>query len=91
MRCLALLEEHAVEHREDDVLLGLGEAADALELALELGRGAALAGAGGAPSATPRRTSVGTAKKSASLGTSVTGRRRRLSSSPSGRPLERRG
>ncbi len=39
-----MLEEHAIEHREDGELLGLGEAADALELALELGRGPALAG-----------------------------------------------
>ena len=36
--------EDAVEHSEDDLLLGLGEAADALELALELGGGPALAG-----------------------------------------------
>lgn len=52
---LPVLEEHAVEHGEDDVLLGLGETADALELALELGRGAALAG--------PGRRSVGNAEE----------------------------
>jgi len=34
-----VLEEHAVEHGEDDVLLSLGEAAHALELTLELGGG----------------------------------------------------
>ena len=34
-----VLEEHAVEHRETDLLLHLGQAAEALELALELGRG----------------------------------------------------
>lgn len=38
---LSVVEEHAVEHGEDDVLLGFGEAAEALELALEFGRGAA--------------------------------------------------
>ena len=36
--------EDAVEHGEDDVLLGVGEAAQALELALEFGRGAAFPG-----------------------------------------------
>lgn len=36
--------EHAVEHGEDDLLLGLGESADAPELALELGGRPALAG-----------------------------------------------
>ena len=41
---LAVLEEHAVEHGEDGVLLGFWEAAHALELALELGGGPALAG-----------------------------------------------
>lgn len=40
----SMLEEHAIEHGEDGLLLGLGEAADALELALELGGGPALAG-----------------------------------------------
>ena len=39
-----MLEEHAVEHGEDGLLLGLGEARETLELALELGRGPALAG-----------------------------------------------
>jgi hypothetical protein len=39
-----VLEEDAVEHGEDDSLLGLGKTADALELALELGGGATLAG-----------------------------------------------
>lgn len=44
VRRLSLLQEHAVEHGEDNLLLGLGEAADALELALELWRRPALAG-----------------------------------------------
>ncbi len=39
---LPVLEEDAVEHGEHGLLLSLGEAADALELALELG--SALAG-----------------------------------------------
>lgn len=39
-----MLEKDTVEHGEDGLLLGLGEAADALELALELGGGPALAG-----------------------------------------------
>ena len=34
--CSAVLEEHAVEHGEDDLLLGLGEAAQAFELARQL-------------------------------------------------------
>lgn len=38
--------EDAVEHGEDGLLLGFGEAGEALELALELGGGAALAGGG---------------------------------------------
>jgi hypothetical protein len=42
---LGLLED-AVEHGEDGLLLGFGEAAQALELALELGGGPALAGVG---------------------------------------------
>ena len=37
-----MLQEHAVKHGEDDLLLGLGKSADALELALELGGGLAL-------------------------------------------------
>ena len=43
---LPLLLEDAIEHGEDGLLLGFGEAADALELALELGGGPALAGVG---------------------------------------------
>lgn len=39
-----MLQEDAIEHGEDGLLLGLGEAGEALELALELGRGAPLAG-----------------------------------------------
>ena len=39
-----MLEEDTIEHGEDDLLLGLGKAAHALELALELGGGPALAG-----------------------------------------------
>jgi len=42
--CLGLLEKQPVEHGEEDVLLGFGELADALELALELGGGPALGG-----------------------------------------------
>jgi|SRR6185437_2993371 len=41
---LSVVEEDAIEHGEDDVLLGFGEAAQALELALEFGRGAAFPG-----------------------------------------------
>ncbi len=41
-----MLEEDAIEHGENGLLLGLGEAADALELALQLGGGPALAGLG---------------------------------------------
>jgi len=41
---LSVVEEDAVEHGEDDALLGGGEAAEALELALELGGGAAFPG-----------------------------------------------
>ena len=41
---LSVVEEDAVEHGEDDALLGGGEAAEALELALEFGRGAAFPG-----------------------------------------------
>ena len=37
-----MLQEHAVEHGEDDLLLRLWQAAHALELALELRRGPAL-------------------------------------------------
>ena len=39
-----MLEEHAVEHGEDSLLLRLGESGEAFELALELGGGPALAG-----------------------------------------------
>lgn len=39
-----MLEEYTIEHGEDGLLLGLGEAGEALELALELGGGPALAG-----------------------------------------------
>lgn len=42
-----MLEKNAVEHGEDGLLLGLGEASEAFELALELGGGPALAGARG--------------------------------------------
>ena len=39
-----MLEQDAIEHGEDGLLLGLGEAGEALELALELGGGTALVG-----------------------------------------------
>lgn len=48
-----MLEEDAVKHGEDDVLLRFGQAAHALELTLELGRGPALAG--GSAAARPGR------------------------------------
>ena len=41
-----MLGEDAVEHGEDGLLLGLGETRGTLELALELGRRAPLAGVG---------------------------------------------
>jgi hypothetical protein len=53
-----VLEEHAIEHGEDDLLLGFGEAAQALELALELGRGPALP-LGGGPRAGHAEQDVG--------------------------------
>ena len=43
---LAVLLEDAIEHGEDGLLLGLGEAGEALELALVLGGGPPLAGVG---------------------------------------------
>ena len=43
-RCLPVLQQHPIEHGEDGLLLGLGEARETLELALELGGGPALAG-----------------------------------------------
>ena len=60
-----MLEEHAVEHGEDGVLLGLGEAGEALELALELRRRAALAGAGVSD---PEERIGGAAKERGELG-----------------------
>jgi len=70
---LAVLQQHTVEHGEDGLLLGLGEAADALELAL----GPRLPGCA---LVTPSSTSVGTAKNAASLGTRATGSRSRPTS-----------
>lgn len=45
-RCLAAgLGEHAIEHLHDDLLLGLGQLVESLDLLLQQRRAAALAGA----------------------------------------------
>lgn len=69
--------EGAVEHGENELLFGFGEALEALQAAEELGAGPRLAGV--APG-TPSRTSVGTPKSCASFGMSATGKRRRPTS-----------
>ena len=65
--CLPVLQKHAVEHGEDDLLLGLGEAANALELTLELGGGPALP-VGGPRAGNPEQHIRGHAEERGELG-----------------------
>ena len=66
------LGEHAVEHLHDELLLGLGQACEALDLLLQLRRRAAL-GRGGLLADQPSRL---TPSARASVGSADTGTRR---------------
>ena len=63
-----MLEEHTIEHGEDDLLLGFREAADALELALELGGRPALPLGGGPCAGHPEQHVGGHTKERGDLG-----------------------